>query len=106
MIVGEEYTNWPDQFDFSAELTKARAAKPDAIFAFYPGGAGVQFLTQYSQFGFEAADSALYRLHRRRLSLPRLEGSGLGRSRARSIGSIDLPNEANKKFVAGFHEKV
>ena len=28
---------WPAQLDFSAELAKARAAKPDAIFAFYPG---------------------------------------------------------------------
>ncbi|HWS10532.1 MAG TPA: ABC transporter substrate-binding protein, partial [Xanthobacteraceae bacterium] len=42
-IVGQELTRWPDQLDFSAELSKARAAKPDAIFVFYPGGAGVQF---------------------------------------------------------------
>src|ERR1700691_2560395 len=32
-IVGEELTRWPDQLDFSAELSKAREAKPDAIFA-------------------------------------------------------------------------
>src|SRR5215468_5973370 len=36
-IVGEDYTRWPDQLDFSAELSKARAAKPDAMFVFYPG---------------------------------------------------------------------
>ncbi len=41
-IVGEEYTRWPDQLDFSTELSKAREAKPDAIFVFYPGGAGIQ----------------------------------------------------------------
>src|SRR5262245_8478360 len=34
-VVGEEYTRWPDQLDFSAELAKARTAKPDAIYAFY-----------------------------------------------------------------------
>jgi branched-chain amino acid transport system substrate-binding protein len=28
-VVGEEYTAWPGQLDFSAELTKARATKPD-----------------------------------------------------------------------------
>src|SRR6266566_7464776 len=33
-IVGQELTKWPDQLDFSAELSKARAAKPDAIFVF------------------------------------------------------------------------
>src|ERR1044071_610766 len=52
-IVGEEYTKWPDQLDFSAELSKARAAKPDAIFVFYPGAAGIQFLTQYAQAGLK-----------------------------------------------------
>src|SRR6202163_3122247 len=53
-VKGEEYTVWPTQLDFSAELSKAREAKPDAIFAFYPGGAGVQFLTQYSQSGLRS----------------------------------------------------
>src|SRR5215475_11845647 len=52
-IVGEEYTRWPDQLDFSAELSKVRAAKPDAAFAFYPGAAGVQFLNQYVQAGLK-----------------------------------------------------
>ena len=52
-VVGQELTKWPDQLDFSAELSKARAAKPDAIFVFYPGAAGVQFLTQYAQAGLK-----------------------------------------------------
>src|SRR5215217_779731 len=52
-FVGKEFTRWPDQLDFSAELAKARAAKPDAIFAFYPGAAGTQFLTQYIQAGLK-----------------------------------------------------
>src|ERR1700742_3238160 len=43
-VIGEEYTKWPDQLDFSAELSKARAANPDAVFVFYPWAAGVQFL--------------------------------------------------------------
>src|SRR6202035_2690245 len=29
-IVGEEYTRWPDQLDFSAERSKVRGGKPDA----------------------------------------------------------------------------
>src|SRR5262249_13158319 len=29
-IIGEEYTKWPDQLDFSAELSKARASRPEA----------------------------------------------------------------------------
>src|SRR3984893_2272695 len=50
-IVGQELTKWPDQLDFSVELAKARGSKPDAIFAFYPGASGAQFLIQYLQSG-------------------------------------------------------
>ena len=35
-VIGQEMTRWPDQLDFSAELSKARAMQPEAIFAFYP----------------------------------------------------------------------
>ena len=47
------WTKWPDQLDFSAELSKVRAAKPDALFVFYPGAAGAQFLNQYVQSGLK-----------------------------------------------------
>ena len=62
-FVGQEMTRWPDQLDFSAELSKARAAQPDALYAFYPGGAGIQFITQYVQSGLKGADTALPKLH-------------------------------------------
>src|SRR5712691_9646814 len=53
-IKGEEYTVWPSQLDFSAELSKARASGAESIFVFYPGAAGVQFLNQYAQAGIKA----------------------------------------------------
>jgi ABC-type branched-subunit amino acid transport system substrate-binding protein len=70
-VVGEEYTRWPDQLDFSAELTKARTTKPDAVFAFYPGAAGVQFMTQYAQAGLKG-QIPLYTCiyHRRTITTP------------------------------------
>src|SRR5271163_4374188 len=52
-VLGEELTRWPDQLDFSAELSKARASGAESIFVFYPGGAGVQFVTQYVQSGLK-----------------------------------------------------
>lgn len=33
-ILGKDLTKWPTQLDFSAELAKARAAKPDGVFIF------------------------------------------------------------------------
>lgn len=43
------------QLDFSAELAQIRAAAPDAVFAFYAGGAAVAFVKQYSQSGLAQA---------------------------------------------------
>ena len=103
-IVGEEYTRWPDQLDFSAELSKARAAKPDAIFVFYPGGAGVQFITQYVQSGLKE-QIPLYQVFTiDELSLPRLKDLALGIPGTQEWVN-DLPNDANKRFVADYIAK-
>jgi branched-chain amino acid transport system substrate-binding protein len=103
-ILGEEYTRWPDQLDFSAELSKARAAKPDAIFAFYPGGAGVQFVTQYAQSGLKGQIPLYTAFTIDDLSLPRLKDLAIGVPGAQQWVN-DLPNEANKKFVADYTAK-
>ena len=103
-IIGEEYTRWPDQLDFSAELSKAREAKPDAIFVFYPGGAGVQFITQYVQAGLKG-QIPLYQVFTiDELSLPRLKDLAVGIPGAQEWVN-DLPNEANRKFVADYMAK-
>src|SRR5256885_420709 len=36
-VAAEGLTKWPDQLDFSTELSKVRAARPEAVFVFYPG---------------------------------------------------------------------
>jgi branched-chain amino acid transport system substrate-binding protein len=103
-IIGRELTAWPNQLDFSAELSKARAAKPDAIFAFYPGGAGIQFVTQYAQSGLKGQIPLYTAFTIDSLSLPRLKDLAIGIPGAQQWVR-DLPNEANKKFVADFRAK-
>src|SRR5215467_4200212 len=103
-VIGRELTRWPDQLDFSAELSKARAAKPDAIFAFYPGGAGVQFVTQYAQSGLKGQIPLYTAFTIDDLSLPRLKDLAVGIPGAQEWVN-DLPNEANKKFVADYKAK-
>ena len=49
-VVSEVYTPL-GQLDFSAELAQIAAAKPDAVFAFMPGGMGVNLVRQYRQAG-------------------------------------------------------
>ena len=103
-IVGQELTRWPDQLDFSAELSKARAAKPDAVFAFYPGGAGVQFVTQYAQSGLKGQIPLYTAFTIDDLSLPRLKDLAIGVPGAQEWVN-DLPNDTNKKFVADYKAK-
>ena len=103
-IVGQELTRWPDQLDFSAELSKAREAKPDAIFVFYPGGAGVQFVTQYAQAGLKGQIPLYTAFTIDDMSLPRLKDLAVGVPGAQEWVN-DLPNDANKKFVADYQAK-
>ena len=103
-IVGRELTKWPGQLDFSAELSKARAAKPDAIFAFYPGGAGIQFITQYVQSGLKGQIPLYTAFTIDDLSLPRLKDLAVGIPGAQQWVN-DLPNPTNKKYVADYRAK-
>jgi branched-chain amino acid transport system substrate-binding protein len=103
-VIGEEYTKWPDQLDFSAELSKARAAKPDAVFVFYPGAAGVQFLNQYAQAGLKDQIPLYTAFTIDELSLPRQGENAVGVPGAQQWVN-DLPNDTNKKFVADYNAK-
>ncbi|MEW6451073.1 MAG: ABC transporter substrate-binding protein [Pseudomonadota bacterium] len=103
-IAGETYTRWPDQLDFSSELSQAREAKPEAIFAFYPGAAGIQYFTQYVQFGLSKQIPLYTAFVVDALSLPRLKDLALGALSAQQW-VVDLPNDANKRFVADFKKK-
>jgi branched-chain amino acid transport system substrate-binding protein len=103
-IVGEDYTRWPDQLDFSAELSKIRAAKPEAVFAFYPGAAGVQFLNQFVQAGLKSQIPLYTAFTIDETTLPRQGENALGVPGVQQWVN-DLPNEANKEFVANYKAK-
>ena len=49
-VVQEIFTRL-DQTDFAPEMAQLRAARPDAVFHFHPGGLGIAFLRQYAQAG-------------------------------------------------------
>src|SRR5471030_3160751 len=103
-VIGQELTTWPAQLDFSAELAKAKDAKPEAIFVFYPGKAGVQFLTQYAQSGLKGVIPLYTAFTIDELSLPLQKDLALGVPGAQEWVN-DLPNETNKKFVADYITK-
>ena len=103
-IAGEDYTKWPDQLDFSAELSKIRAANPKAVYTFYPGAAGVQFLNQYAQAGLQGKIPLYTTFVIDSLSLPLQKDAAVGVTQALQWAA-DLPNDANKKFVSDFVAK-
>jgi branched-chain amino acid transport system substrate-binding protein len=103
-VLGEEYTVWPSQLDFSAELSKAKASKAESIFVFYPGAAGVQFLNQYVQAGLKDQMPLYTAFTIDELSLPLQKDNALGIPGAQEWVN-DLPNEQNKKFVADYRKK-
>jgi branched-chain amino acid transport system substrate-binding protein len=103
-VVGEEYTVWPTQLDFSAELTKARNSGAESIFVFYPGAAGVQFLNQYVQAGLKDKMPLYTAFTVDETTMPLQKDNAIGIPGAQEWVN-DLPNEQNKKFVEDYRKK-
>jgi len=104
-IVGKDMTKFPAQLDFSAELAKIRAEKPDAVFIFYPGKHGLQFFKQYSQAGLKDTIPLYSAFTVDSLSLPRMKGLAEG-SLMTMFWAPDLDNAVNKRFVADYRKKT
>jgi branched-chain amino acid transport system substrate-binding protein len=103
-VLGEEYTVWPTQLDFSAELSKARSSKAESLFVFFPGAAGVQFLNQYVQAGMKQQIPLYTYGTIDELSLPLQKENALGILGAQ-VWVNDLPNEQNRRFVVDYRKK-
>ena len=103
-MVGKGFTRWSGQLNSSAELAKARAAKPDAIFAFYPGAAGTQFLTQYIQAGLKGVIPLYTSSVVDEVSLPHQKDLALGVFGVSQWG-YDMDNPTNKRYVADYKAK-
>jgi len=102
-IVEEVYTKLGQQ-DYQAEISQLRSKNPKAVFAFYPGGMGIQFLKQYAQAGLRG-QIPLYSVYTvDELSLPAVKEAALGQFETR-YWSPDLKNAANAKFVGDYRKK-
>ena len=98
-IVDEVYTPL-GQLDFSAELAKIAADKPDAFFTFMPGGMGVNLVKQYRQAGLASIPF---------LSAFTADESTLPAEKDAAIGFLggadwapDMDNSQTKAFVKAY----
>ena len=93
-----------NQLDFSAELTKIAAAKPDAIYVFLPGGMGVNFVKQFRQAGLAATTTFLSAFTVDESTLPAQQDAALGFFGGANWAP-DLANPQNKAFVAAYEKE-
>jgi branched-chain amino acid transport system substrate-binding protein len=102
--LAEELYTQLGQLDFAVEMELIRAAAPDAVFTFQPGGMGVNFINQYADAGL---------LNEIPLFLPGFSAdqdviNAVGQNAVGLFNSshwtLDLDNEANARFVEGFQE--
>jgi branched-chain amino acid transport system substrate-binding protein len=93
-----------NQLDFSAELAKIAAAKPDAIYVFLPGGMGVNFVKQFRQAGLANNVTFLSAFTVDESTLPAQQDAALGFFGGANWAP-DLDNPQNKRFVAAYEKE-
>ena len=102
-IVEEIYTKLGQQ-DYQAEITQLRAKNPKAVFAFYPGGMGIQFVRQYHQSGLRERIPLYTVFTVDETTLPAIKEAAIGQYEAR-FWSPDMNTAASKKYVGDFRKK-
>jgi len=102
-IVEEVYTKFQQQ-DYQAEISQLRSKNPKAVFAFYPGGMGIQFVKQYTQAGLRDQIPLYTVFTVDETTLPALREAAIGQYEAR-FWSPDLDVPASRKYVADFEKK-
>jgi branched-chain amino acid transport system substrate-binding protein len=102
-VIQELYTSL-QQLDFTTELTAIRNAKPDAFWAFMPGGLGVALVKQVSEARLQDVVPFYSSFTVDELSLPAMGEAAIG-NLSPYTWSPDLENPANARFVAGFKKK-
>jgi branched-chain amino acid transport system substrate-binding protein len=89
-----------NHLDFSAELARIAAARPDALFTFMPGGLGVNLVRQYRQAGL-ASIPFLSTFTVDEATLPAQGEAALGFFSA-APWAPNMDNPQNRRFVADF----
>jgi branched-chain amino acid transport system substrate-binding protein len=103
-LVDEMYTKL-GQLDYAAELSQIRAAKPEALYVFLPGGMGVNFIKQFVAAGMSQEIQLVVPLWGADQDIIRAVGDPMLGLFSVGHWSIDMDNPANKKFVAAFEKE-
>ncbi|MYZ42699.1 ABC transporter substrate-binding protein [Schauerella aestuarii] len=105
VAVSQELYSKLGQIDYAAEIAQIRAAKPDALYIFLPGGMGINFIKQFNAAGlaqsikligpgFSADEDVIQAVGEPMLGMV---------NTAEWAHDLDVP--ANKAFVAAFRKE-
>jgi branched-chain amino acid transport system substrate-binding protein len=103
-VVGENYTKL-GQLDYAAELAEIRAAKPQVLYIFLPGGMGINFIKQFVAAGLSTEIQLIVPGFASDQDVVRAVGEPMLGLFDTSQWAYDLDNEANRKFVSGFEQE-
>jgi branched-chain amino acid transport system substrate-binding protein len=100
-VVGENYTKL-GQLDYAAELAEIRAAKPQVLYVFLPGGMGINFIKQFVGAGLGKDMTLLLPGFSADQDVIGPVGNAMSGLFNTAHWSPDFTNAANEKFVAAF----
>jgi branched-chain amino acid transport system substrate-binding protein len=103
-IVAEVYPKL-NQLDFSSELAQLRAAQPQTVYAFLPGGMGINFIKQFNAAGLAKEVQLILPGFVSDQDVVRAVGDPMLGLFDTSHWAYDLDNDANRKFVAEFEKE-
>jgi branched-chain amino acid transport system substrate-binding protein len=103
-IADEVYTQL-GQLDYAAELAQVRAAKPEALYIFLPGGMGINFIKQFVASGLSKDVQLITPGFGSDQDVIRPVGDAMLGLFDTSHWALDFDNPANKKFVAEFEKE-
>jgi len=103
-VVGENYTKL-GQLDYAAELAEIRAARPQAVYIFLPGGMGINFIKQYVGAGLGKDTTLLLPGFSADQDVINPVGAAMAGLFNTAHWSPDFTNLANVKFVAEFQKE-
>ncbi len=103
-IADEIYTKL-GQLDYAAELAQIRAAKPQAVYVFLPGGMGTNFIKQYVAAGLNKTIVLVGPGFTADEDIIKAVGEPMVAMFNTSHWAHDLDNPANKRFVADFQKQ-
>jgi branched-chain amino acid transport system substrate-binding protein len=103
-VIGETYTKL-GQLDYAAELAEIRAAKPQALYIFLPGGMGINFIKQFVGAGLGKDIQLVLPGFSADQDVIGPVGPAMSGLFNTAHWSPDFANAANQRFVAEFQKE-